>query len=226
MVDPNNREFAKPFNRQESEYLKRTDFEVRMRFLEGSYGNMLEALKLFNEQKQSLRDFGGKPNVQVYQFVQDSQPTSQDSANGLITMPTVAYRLVDRIAQEEDVEFDEELEVHYPLDTTKRFALDDPATYGAIQKDQAYIKHVVNEGGKKNIQYYFVWPGGFGHYEPVSTEQDEHLVEFEFFKENSNELSLNDLTADKVLVLHRKLVTLNLWHFSKTHLDLSNPQSA
>ena len=157
MVDPNNREFAKPFNRQESEYLKRTDFEVRMRFLEGSYGNMLEALKLFNEQKQSLRDFGGKPNVQVYQFVQDSQPTSQDSANGLITMPTVAYRLVDRIAQEEDVEFDEELEVHYPLDVTKRFALDDPATYGAIQKDQDYIKHVVKKGRKKNASVGLFW---------------------------------------------------------------------
>lgn len=225
MVDPKDREFTRPFNESESDYLKSVDFDIRKRFIKGSFKNTLNALDLFNEQQQALKTYSkGSSPYEFYQFVEDSLPTEQDGSDGIITMRTIAYRLVDKVAQDDGVEFDEEMEVHSPVGPG--FDLSDPTTYGEIDDSQLYIKHTVHEHGQKTIRYYFAWAGGFGSYEPIGDMPEELDGEFEFFKENSASLELNDLTADTVLKFHQKLVTLNLWFFNKTSIDSNNSKSA
>jgi hypothetical protein len=225
MVDPQDRAFAKPFNKSETDYLKGVDFEVRMRFIEASFKNMLNALQLFNEQQQALKDFSQTHNkYEFYQFVEDSLPTEQDGSNGIITMRTIAYKLVDKVSQDDDTDFDEEMEVHSPVGAN--FDLSDPLTYAEINTEQLYIKHSVYSNGQKTVRYYFAWQGGFGSYEPLGDEPEELDGEFEFFKENSSSLKLNDITADTVIGFHKKLISLNLWFFSKTSIDSNNTKSA
>lgn len=222
MVDPRERAFAASYNDREGRYLKGVDFESRMRFIDAATDNFGIASMFYEQQQASLGQLRQREGAVFYQFIGTFLPTSEDGSDQLITRPTVGCIFV---ADMNDPKRNT-LEIRVPVDES--FMIDNPEDTASLRhKREVYIKdESTDDLGNRTVRYYFAWDGGFGHYIPISDTPQEHDIEFQFFVDNIDRLSLSEFTAPEVLTLHKKLVAYNLWYYSETPIDTEKSKTA
>lgn len=219
MINPGDRGYAESFNKQNPAYFDTLRKKVIAEFIAAAKVNMATAIEFHTEQLKDLRNHT-EHFYPFYNFVDVQYPTSEGGLEDFISTPIISYKIVECI-EDDGTSTGEELEISMPV--TDDFVLDSNTTIEdePINTSQIYVKQSHKDAnGKLKYTYYFVWPGGVGSYEPVSQTKDEHNIEFSFFIDNINKLSLKRLQTSQILNWHEHLVDFTLWYFKKTDLDL------